>query len=400
MSLKACQSIALFVIASLGRNAAAQLTEAPPLTNFPSAAADQPAACLAISSSWPGIIAKTEAAFRTHQKADYEAGKRRLDAWFDAQAAEGCPPWPMALAVQRAMLDEFAGLFDITRSADIHPSQVAGRDVAQIGDEYLKLNDEACVRASTRMETAWRVYLAEDKTTRPSKRRQRYVTNLQTDASVVQLDGRLGAPLRATEHFVALAHTEVLSGLSGQLDSLQGQGPYGAKAARDYVAAARHYAGQHAVERTVFVNAAGGQVPSFAKQVTSSATNAAGGATYVQYDGWKDGCLVTPKQAADFTEKLVRQSFDPHKKTLLVVNCNAGLDRSGTINALAQLMVTTRTDLTAGMTVDQAVERGFAAIPKVVWQLKQARPHSISSVGRYIFIYESYASYAEALRGA
>lgn len=51
---------------------------------------------------------------------------------------------------------------------------------------------------------------------------------------------------------------------------------------------------------------------------------------------WQDGSVVTPEGAAGFALEIVNLLADTAGEILLVVNCNAGLDRSGTINALVQ----------------------------------------------------------------
>jgi hypothetical protein len=337
-------------------------------------------ACEAIHSQWPGIIAEAEALYREQTWEAAKARQQRLEAQLKALASQECPAWATPVAVQRALLRESSEIFAITHAADATKSALDATTLAELTKAYYTLNDETCLWASTRLETAWAVYRSQDEATPRSERRQRYLTNLQT-----------------LEAFVALARTRVLAGLEGQLDCLQGQGPYGAEAAEKYVTAAIRYARKHAVDRVVFVNAAGGQVPSFAKQVEKGAEKAQTIATYTQYDGWKDGTLVQPPQAVAFTEKLIHRAFDPHKKTLLVINCNAGMDRSGTLNALTQLILATQRDLANGTSIADAVKQGFAAIPTAVRQIKQARPHAISSLARYTFIYGSYACYAKTL---
>jgi protein tyrosine phosphatase len=78
---------------------------------------------------------------------------------------------------------------------------------------------------------------------------------------------------------------------------------------------------------------------------------------------------------------------------MMVVNCNAGMDRSGTINVLVQLVLETRHNLAHGMSPEQARAKGFAAIPTIVHNIKMARPRAISSVPRYLFLYRAYAAY-------
>lgn len=356
--------------------------------------------CAQVQQAWPRIVADTEGSMRAPNEAAFRVALAKIESELADPMFEGCPARASEIAMQRATVGEFAHVYAIGHLADdgadaAGPFGGIAKDT--LTSNYVQMHDQACIDASPHMDVAWQAWSAQDANVSKDVRKQRYLSNLERDEYLVHADGSLGGATDL-QNFVALVKTPVLEELSPAYSSMQGQGPMVAQEANNYVGAAMRYAAHHHIDKVAFVNTAGGQVPSFEAQVAALSQSTGVHGIYLQYDGWRDGTLVTPRDAAVYAAR-VAEELDPARggakgsSTLLVVNCNAGMDRSGTINALVQLVLQAQHNLAHGMDPRDARAQGFASIPAIVHNIKEARPRAISSIGRYLFIYQAYDAY-------
>ena len=360
--------------------------------------AHAPAACTQDEATWSSLVRLSEAAIREPDHAQATAKVQGVMALLDQELALACPFWAEALRLQKDMLTEIFEHYVMLHRADrknrVAPALPPTLDGAAIEAAFIELNDQACLSAPLRTLGSYRVWQA-GQALAPKLRRQRYAINLASDSLAVDASGALGAK-PSYARYTGLVLTPVHPALRPQLTALQGQGPQHPQVAQDYVAGAHAYAARHTIRRVVFVNAAGGQIPSFGPQVAERRDGAVS-STYLQLDGWADGTLVTPARAAQTAVDILKLLDLAHGPSLLVVNCNAGLDRSGTMNALVQLIAYTQQMMAEGQGAPQAMQEAFGAIGPTVARLKTARAHAISSAARYEFIHAALAAYADGL---
>jgi hypothetical protein len=344
------------------------------------------------------LVRLSEAAIRDPDHGQATAQYHEAMALLDQQLASACPSWAEALRLQKAMLAEifqhYATLHLAARSKHAAPALPSVPDARAIEAAFIALNDDACMAAPLRTFGSYRMWRL-GQALPEALRRQRYAINLGTDSLLVDASGALGAK-PAPASYTGLVLTPVHPAVAPHLTALQGQGPLHPDVARDYVAGATRFAAHRGLQRLVFVNAAGGQIPSFEPHV-AQISEAGVHSTYLQLDGWADGALVTPARAAEAAQEILALLGLRRGPSLLVVNCNAGLDRSGTLNALVQLIAYTQELMAQGQGADAAIEQAVGAIGPTVARLKSARAHAISSAARYAFIYAALAAYADGL---
>jgi hypothetical protein len=211
------------------------------------------------------------------------------------------------------------------------------------------------------------------------------LVNVGADACLVGTDGHLGKIATAaaqvrSQTFVNLVHTS----RSPRLETMLAQGPKTAEQVERLMQASMRYAQRSGCTRVCFVNAATDQVASFSAAVHAAQTDSIV-ANYLQVDHWPDGTILSPENrrplvdlVSDIATSILKAPAG--HKTLLVVNCHMGLDRSGIVNGLVQLAVDHR---------NPADPR--AATKQVLQNLKEARPRAISASRRYDLFCELHA---------
>lgn len=369
---------------------AAEAAALPAFGTAPQRASARGPGCAALAAAWPDRVVGVQQALRAVEKRrsvdEAHALERRL-----AADARDCPDWAGPATVQRMLLREHHGLYAPTHGADVAASTSlptsVGRTLDQLWAEYVALGEQAWLTASLQVGRSWAAWCAQATVDDVPARKQRYVFNLTPDDSLAS-----GPTAGLDPHFTALARVAPLPELQARLGVLQGQGPAGARAVADYIAASVREAAAQRADRVFFVNAAAPQVPSFAEGVGRAGRNQGPALHYRDLLDWRDGSLVTPEGAATFARQVADELEAAPGKSLLVVNCNAGLDRSGTINALVQGILAARQQRRAGSEALDVVREGMAHVPQLVGALKRARPASISSYARYVFVYRALAA--------
>lgn len=347
--------------------------------------------CAGLKEAWPSIVEAAEAAVTSPDAHTAAQNANAVLARLQAVETSGCPLWRRRAQEERAQLLDLLDMHSTLHAAD----GSATADAA-LEKRFWRLHNAACVEASKASAGGFAVW-AEGKDLGEAERRQRYVVNLPFDAAAVDAQGTVGGKAQASS-WTGLVLTPVLAPVAGRLGVLQGQGPRQDKLAQAYVQGAVRYAQAHHLGQVLFVNAAGGQVQSFATTVSAEAAPAQGmDLQYMELTDWSDGALVTPQRAAQLAVGIADRLTLQQGPSLLVVNCNAGLDRSGTLNALVQLVALTQQRLHEGVPKDQAVQEATASIDTVVAQLKSARAHAISSPARYAFLHAAFLAYAQSL---
>lgn len=251
----------------------------------------------------------------------------------------------------------------------------------------MRLHDSAWQDASLQVGRSWDAWRAQASVEEVPARKQRYLINLATDHSLVPSASEAQDP-----HFAALVRVAPLAEVALKLAALQGQGPAHKADVETYVKAGVVEAEACGATQVLFVNVAAPQVPDFADAVRQADPPAGLTLRYRDLLHWQDGTVVTPEGAARFAQELADDIEAAGGKTLLVVNCNAGLDRSGTVNALVQLVLAARQQRRAGRRDVEVTQVIMQRVPRAVAELKRARPNSISSFGRYVFVYRALAA--------
>lgn len=359
----------------------------------------QSPACAAVGAQIPAMLIRSESATRLMDRALFEAEIGAVERWLDAQPSGDCPALSGSLAYVRAMCGDLRRFFDMMHDADQPASadQTYGNQSAAARlQAFVAMHDQAVARAPLDTLACWDAWRREGDEVPEVQRVQRFLINAATDPFVVHEDGSVGTAQQANA-YPPLVQTPALPELSERFVVLQGQGPRTADSAAHYAQTAMAFAVKQRVRHVWFVNVAGGQVPSFADAVAQASRSTVVDANYIEYDGWRDGTLVTPATAAAFAVQLADAMAATEKRGLLVVNCNAGLDRSGTVNALVQLVLWSRQQLAAGQSKANVKAGGHDAIDVIVAHLKQARAHSISSPGRFLFLHQAFEAFIDGV---
>lgn len=359
----------------------------------------QSPACAAIGAQIPAMLIRSESAARLTERTLFEAEVSAVERWLDAQSVDVCPALSGSLAFVRAMCGDLRHFYAMLHDADqkAPPTDAVGKPTWAAGlQTFVAMHDQAVARAPLDTLTCWDAWRREGDDVPESQRAQRYLINSGTDPFVLHQDGSVGTAQQA-DAYVPLVHTPALPELTDRFVALQGQGPRTADSAAQYTQNAMAFAVKQHARHVWFVNVAGGQVPSFADAVATASRSTVVDANYIEFDGWRDGMLVTPATASAFAAQVADAMAATGKRGLLVVNCNAGLDRSGTTNVLVQLILWSRPQLAAGRSKAEVAARGHDAIDVIVQHLKQARAHSISSPGRYLFLHEAYQAFIDGV---
>lgn len=346
--------------------------------------------CLALEQRWSDIVAEVQHTMRIDSREQFVSSAKVLDGQLEVEQAR-CPAWKGPLTVQRTLLREFDGLYAPTHAADTAteaplPASV-GRSLTGLQAEYARLHDSAWQDASLQVGRSWDAWRAQASVEVVPARKQRYLINLATDRSLVPFSSKPQDP-----HFAALVRVAPLAEVAPKLGALQGQGPAHAADVEVYVKAGVAEAEACGATQVLFVNVAAPQVPDFSDGIRQVAAPAGLTLRYRDLLHWQDGTAGTPEGTARFARELVDDIESTGGKTLLVVNCNAGLDRSGTTNALVQLVLAARQERRAGKRDGEVTHSAMQRVPRAVVELKRARPSSISSFGRYVFVHRALAA--------
>jgi hypothetical protein len=354
-----------------------------------------------LAAVWPELVCASEAALRIPDAATFDATVKALRIRIERLYTGDCLMWEAHLKLQDAYLQEIKALHASVHAADVpavwRPPSIVQRSVANLRETYEALHDAACVAGGLKVQAAGQMWCEESGDVAVVARQQRYLFNLSTNDRLVHLDGTVGGAC-SPDQFVALVAVQVHASLGDKVAMTQGQGPVTEHAKQRYLTAAVRYACQQNLTHILFVNAAegDGQIPSFAETIAAYEPTPGLKLAYQGTIAWGDGQLVTPAGAASFAAEVAHAVRTAQGRTLLVINCNAGLDRSGITTILVQLMLSCAQGHLCRATPDERIRWGFDQIPILVKELKRARPHAISSFGRYIFIHQAFAAYVDS----
>jgi hypothetical protein len=160
----------------------------------------------------------------------------------------------------------------------------------------------------------------------------RTVDNWPQDACLIGARGGLGETFDPGLFYNVVLTPQPQPGAVPGLFAL-GQGPKSPAQATRYLEGLARFAQRRGLTRLLVVNVAASQVPDFRTAVADVGQALGLETHYVQSSAWDDGHFVPMQVALDLACSLADWVERSPQGALIAVNCNAGLDRSGIVNA-------------------------------------------------------------------